>query len=136
MSNIVITAAVRSAVGSFNGAFAATPAHVLGAEVIKAALARAGVEAGHVSEVILGQVLTAGQGQNPARQAIIAAGLPQETSAYAAQVCAPWGWHCSLLLLGMRQLCWRVGRNPCRWPSMPRICAVARKWADWSWWIP
>jgi acetyl-CoA C-acetyltransferase len=88
MSNIVITAAVRSAVGSFNGAFAATPAHVLGAEVIKAALARAGVEAGHVSEVILGQVLTAGQGQNPARQAIIAAGLPQETSAYGInQVC-------------------------------------------------
>lgn len=88
MSNIVITAAVRSAVGSFNGAFATTPAHVLGAAVIKAALARAGIEGGQVSEVILGQVLTAGQGQNPARQAIMAAGLPQETPAYGInQVC-------------------------------------------------
>jgi acetyl-CoA C-acetyltransferase len=88
MSNIVITAAARTAVGSFNGAFANTPAHVLGAAVIKAALERAGVAAADVSEVILGQVLTAAQGQNPARQASIAAGLPLETPAYGInQVC-------------------------------------------------
>jgi acetyl-CoA C-acetyltransferase len=88
MSNIVIVAAARTAVGSFSGVFAATPAHVLGATVIKAALARSGVAASEVSEVILGQVLTAAQGQNPARQASMAAGLPQEIPAWGLnQVC-------------------------------------------------
>jgi acetyl-CoA C-acetyltransferase len=88
MSNIVIVAAARTAVGSFSGVFAATPAHVLGATVIKAALARSGVAANEVSEVILGQVLTAAQGQNPARQAGMAAGLPQEIPAWGLnQVC-------------------------------------------------
>jgi acetyl-CoA C-acetyltransferase len=75
-------------VGSFNGSFANTPAHELGAAAIRAALDRAGVEAGEVSETILGQVLTAGQGQNPARQAHIAAGLPKESAAWGInQVC-------------------------------------------------
>ncbi len=88
MTNVVIASAARTAVGSFNGAFANTPAHELGATVIKAALERAGVEPGEVSETILGQVLTAAQGQNPARQAHIAAGLPRESAAWGInQVC-------------------------------------------------
>jgi acetyl-CoA C-acetyltransferase len=88
MTNVVIASAARTAVGSFNGAFANTPAHNLGAVAIKAALERAGVDAADVSETILGQVLTAGQGQNPARQAHIAAGLPTESSAWGInQVC-------------------------------------------------
>jgi acetyl-CoA C-acetyltransferase len=88
MTNVVIVSAARTAVGSFNGAFANTPAHQLGARVIEAVVERAGVEKGEVSETILGQVLTAGQGQNPARQAHINAGLPQEASAWSLnQVC-------------------------------------------------
>jgi acetyl-CoA C-acetyltransferase len=88
MTNIVIAAAGRTAVGSFNGAFASVPAHELGAAAIKAVLERSGVAAEDVSETILGQVLTANQGQNPARQAHILAGLPQESSAWSLnQVC-------------------------------------------------
>ncbi|MEM7506210.1 MAG: acetyl-CoA C-acetyltransferase [Pseudomonadota bacterium] len=88
MTDIVIASAARTAVGSFNGAFANTPAHDLGSVVIKAALERAGVDASEVSETILGQVLTAGQGQNPARQAALNAGLPIEAPAWGMnQVC-------------------------------------------------
>jgi len=88
MTNVVIVSAARTAVGSFNGAFANTPAHELGAAVIEAVVARAGVDKAEVSETILGQVLSAGQGQNPARQAHILAGLPQESSAWGInQVC-------------------------------------------------
>ncbi|PLS23123.1 MULTISPECIES: acetyl-CoA C-acetyltransferase [Neptunicoccus] len=88
MTNVVIASAARTAVGSFLGSFANTPAHDLGATVIKAVLDRAGVDAADVSETILGQVLTAGQGQNPARQAHINAGLPQESAAWGInQVC-------------------------------------------------
>jgi len=88
MTNVVIVSAARTAVGSFNGAFANTPAHDLGAKVIEAVVDRAGIEKADVSETILGQVLTAGQGQNPARQAHINAGLPQEASAWSInQVC-------------------------------------------------
>jgi acetyl-CoA C-acetyltransferase len=88
MTDIVIASAARTAVGSFNGAFANTPAHELGATAIRAVLERAGVDASEVSETILGQVLTAGQGQNPARQAHINAGLPQESAAWGInQVC-------------------------------------------------
>jgi len=88
MTNVVIAAAGRTAVGSFNGAFANTPAHDLGAAVIRGVLERAGVDASEVSETILGQVLTAAQGQNPARQAHINAGLPKESSAWGInQVC-------------------------------------------------
>src|SRR5665213_1766318 len=76
VEDVVIVAGARTPVGSFNGAFATVPAHQLGRVVIEAALRRAGVEASEVSEAILGQVLTAAQGQNPARQAAIAAGLP------------------------------------------------------------
>lgn len=99
---IVIVAAGRTAVGSFNGSFASTPAHDLGAEVIKGLLARARLEAGDVDEVILGQVLTAGQGQNPARQASIKAGLPIETTAWGLnQVC---GSGLRAVALGMQQI--------------------------------
>ena len=88
MTNVVIVAAGRTAVGSFNGAFANTPAHDLGAAMIAGVIARAGIDPAHVSETILGQVLTAGQGQNPARQAHINAGLPKESSAWSInQVC-------------------------------------------------
>ncbi|MCC5969599.1 MAG: acetyl-CoA C-acetyltransferase [Pararhodobacter sp.] len=88
MTNVVIVSAARTAVGAFNGSFANTPAHELGAAVIEAVVARAGVDKAEVSETILGQVLTAGQGQNPARQAHILAGLPQESSAWGInQVC-------------------------------------------------
>jgi len=88
MTNVVIVSAARTAVGSFNGSFANTPAHELGAAVIEALVARAGVDKAEVSETILGQVLTAGQGQNPARQAHILAGLAQEASAWSLnQVC-------------------------------------------------
>jgi acetyl-CoA C-acetyltransferase len=88
MTNVVIVAAGRTAVGSFNGAFAATPAHDLGAAVIEGVIARAGIDKAEVEETILGQVLTAGQGQNPARQAAIRAGLAKESSAWGInQVC-------------------------------------------------
>ncbi|MBI5130591.1 MAG: acetyl-CoA C-acetyltransferase [Rhodopseudomonas palustris] len=86
--DVVIVSAARTAVGSFNGAFANTPAHELGAVAIKAALERAGIEPARVSEVIMGQILTAAQGQNPARQASIAAGIPVESPAWGVnQLC-------------------------------------------------
>src|SRR6516225_5383353 len=86
--DVVIVSATRTPVGAFNGAFASLPAHELGKTAIKAALDRAGVEAPRVSEVILGQILTAGQGQNPARQASINAGIPVETPAWGVnQLC-------------------------------------------------
>jgi acetyl-CoA C-acetyltransferase len=85
---IVIVAAARTPVGSFNGSLASLPAHELGQIVIKAAMERANLKPEDVSEVILGQVLTAAQGQNPARQASIGAGLPIETPAWGLnQVC-------------------------------------------------
>jgi acetyl-CoA C-acetyltransferase len=88
MTDVVITAAKRTPVGSFLGAFATTPAHELGRIAIEAALAQSGVSPDEVSEVILGQVLTAGQGQNPARQASMAAGVPKEVPAWGLnQVC-------------------------------------------------
>src|SRR5205085_1620110 len=86
--DVVIVSAARTPVGSFNGAFATMPAHDLGAVAIKAALERAGIEPGRVSEVIMGQILTAAQGQNPARQASIAAGIPVESPAWGVnQLC-------------------------------------------------
>jgi len=88
MTDIVIAAAARTPVGSFNGGLASLAAHQLGAIAITAALERAGLQPADVQEVILGQVLTAGQGQNPARQAAILAGLPKDTTAFGInQVC-------------------------------------------------
>jgi len=86
MSEIVIASAVRTAIGSFNGSLSTVPAHDLGAVVITEALKRASVEAADVSEVILGQVLAAGQGQGPARQAAIKAGLPKEVSGWTVNM--------------------------------------------------
>jgi len=86
--DIVIVSATRTPVGAFNGAFANLPAHELGKAAIKGAMERAGVEGARISEVILGQILTAGQGQNPARQASIAAAIPVETPAWGVnQLC-------------------------------------------------
>ncbi|HMN11961.1 MAG TPA: acetyl-CoA C-acyltransferase, partial [Bellilinea sp.] len=101
-NSIVVASAARTAVGSFNGSFASTPAHELGAAVIRELLVRAGVEAGEVDEVILGQVLTAAQGQNPARQAAIHAGLSKGSSAWGLnQVC---GSGLRAIALGMQQI--------------------------------
>lgn len=100
--SIVIASAARTAVGSFNGAFASVPAHDLGAAAIKGVLERAGVEATEVDEVILGQILTAGQGQNPARQAAMKAGIPQEKTAWGInQLC---GSGLRAVALGMQQI--------------------------------
>ena len=88
MTNIVIVSAARTAVGSFAGAFANIPAHDLGSSVLQAVVNRARIDKSEVNETILGQVLTAGQGQNPARQAHINAGLPMEAAAWSInQVC-------------------------------------------------
>ena len=101
-SSIVIASAGRTAVGSFNGAFANIPAHELGAAAIKGVLERAGIEAGEVDEVILGQVLQAGEGQNPARQAAMKAGLPKEKTAWGMnQLC---GSGLRAVALGMQQI--------------------------------
>jgi acetyl-CoA C-acetyltransferase len=102
MTSIVIASAARTPVGSFNGAFADTPAHVLGSIAIKEALLRAGVDGKDVDEVIMGQVLTAAQGQNPARQAAMAAGIPQETTAWGLnQIC---GSGLRAIAIGMQQI--------------------------------
>ena len=102
MTDVVIVGAARTPVGSFNGAFATTPAHDLGAVAIKAALERAKVEAAEVDEVILGQVLTAAQGQNPARQAAMAAGVPKDKTAWGLnQVC---GSGLRAVAIGMQQI--------------------------------
>ncbi len=101
-NSIVVASAARTAVGSFNGAFATTPAHELGAVVIREVLGRAGVDAADVDEVILGQVLTAGEGQNPARQAAIAAGVPEGATAWGLnQVC---GSGLRSIAIGMQQI--------------------------------
>jgi acetyl-CoA C-acetyltransferase len=80
--DIVLVGATRTPVGAFNGALGSLPAPELGKVAIMAALQRAGIEAPRVSEVIMGQILTAAEGQNPARQASIAAGIPVETPAW------------------------------------------------------
>lgn len=102
MDPIVIASAARTAVGSFNGAFNGIPAHQLGATAIKGALARAGVDGAEVDEVIMGQILSAGEGQNPARQAAMAAGIPQEATAWGLnQLC---GSGLRAVALGMQQI--------------------------------
>ena len=88
MTEIVIAAAARTPVGAFNGAFASLPAHALGTAAITAAMQRAGIEGAEVDEVILGQILAAGAGQNPARQASVNAGIPVEHTAFGInQLC-------------------------------------------------
>ncbi|PZN94827.1 MAG: acetyl-CoA C-acetyltransferase [Hyphomicrobiales bacterium] len=101
-TDIVIVSAARTAVGAFNGAFANTPAHDLGAAAIKEALIRAKVEGAEVDEVIMGQILTAGHGQNPARQAAMAAGIPQEKTAWGLnQLC---GSGLRTVAIGLQQI--------------------------------
>ena len=101
-STIVIASAARTPVGSFNGSLASLPAHKLGEVAIRAALARANVAPGDVSEVILGQVLTAAQGQGPARQASVAAGIPVDAPAWSInQIC---GSGLRAVALGMQQI--------------------------------
>ncbi len=101
-TTIVIASAARTPVGSFNGSLASLPAHKLGEVAIRAALARANVAPGDVSEVILGQVLTAGQGQGPARQASVAAGIPVDAPAWGInQIC---GSGLRAVALGMQQI--------------------------------
>ncbi|WP_296436531.1 MULTISPECIES: acetyl-CoA C-acetyltransferase [unclassified Rhizobium] len=100
--SIVIASAGRTAVGSFNGAFATVAAHEMGAAAVKGALDRAGVDASEVDEVILGQVLPAGEGQNPARQAAMKAGVPKEATAWGInQLC---GSGLRAVALGMQQI--------------------------------
>jgi acetyl-CoA C-acetyltransferase len=101
-SEIVIASAKRTPVGSFNGAFGSTAAHDLGAVAIKSALEAAKVDAGDVDEVVLGQILSAAQGQNPARQAAMKAGVPQEKTAFGInQLC---GSGLRAVALGMQQI--------------------------------
>ena len=101
-SEIVIVSAARTPVGSFNGALSSLPAHELGAIAIKAALERAKVEGAEVDEVILGQILAAGHGQNPARQAAMKAGVPQEATAWGLnQLC---GSGLRAVAIGMQQI--------------------------------
>ena len=95
MEDVVIVSAVRTPVGSFNGAFGSVPAHILGADAIRAAIAAAKLDPADIDEIILGQVLTAAQGQNPARQAARMAGIPtapppSASTRSAAPACAPW----------------------------------------------
>ena len=88
MTEIVIAGAARTPVGSFNGGLSSVPAHYLGQVAIAEAMRRANVDAKEVSEVIMGQILAAGEGQNPARQAAIGAGIPYEVTAYGInQLC-------------------------------------------------
>jgi len=102
VTDIVIASAARTPVGSFNGAFASLPAHDLGAVAIKGALERAGVAPDEVDEVIMGQILTAAQGQNPARQAAMAAGIPSEATAWGLnQLC---GSGLRAVAIGMQQI--------------------------------
>src|SRR5688572_4516230 len=102
VKDIVIASAARTPVGSFNGAFATLPAHELGAVAIKGALERAGVASDEVQEVIMGQILTAAQGQNPARQAAMSAGVPKEATAWGLnQLC---GSGLRAVAIGMQQI--------------------------------
>ena len=119
MTNVVIVSAARTAVGSFNGSFANTPAHDLGAAVIEAVVARAGIDKAEVEETILGQVLTAGQGQNPARQAHIKAGL----------ACAPSRWVPSMSNSAMPRSSSRAVRKACPSRPMSPTCGPAPRWA-------
>ncbi|MBX3597886.1 MAG: acetyl-CoA C-acetyltransferase [Rhizobiaceae bacterium] len=101
-SSIVVASAARTPVGSFNGSFGNLPAHELGAVAIKGALERAAVDPKEVDEVILGQILTAGQGQNPARQAAIKAGIPVEATSWGLnQLC---GSGLRTIAIGMQQI--------------------------------
>ena len=142
MTDIVIASAARTPVGSFNGAFASLPAHALGTIAIQAALERAGVKAEEVDEVILGQILTAGAGQNPARQAAVAAGIPVERTAFGInQLC---GSGLRAVALAAQQIATgdaahrgrrRAGEHD-PGAALREPARRARRWAAWSWSTP
>jgi acetyl-CoA C-acetyltransferase len=114
MNDIVIVSAARTPVGSFNGVFGAVPAHLLGIAALKAAIERAGLSPEEVDEVILGQILTAAQGQNPARQAARGAGIPDSKTAStrsAAPACGRWPWRRSRFGLARAISCWPAARR-------------------------
>ena len=117
MTDVVIVSAARTAIGAFNGGLASLPAHELGAIVIQEALARAGVEPGEVSDVILGQVLTAGQGQNPARQAgdqgrpAASRRRRSPSTRSAARACAPPPWASRRSAAATPASWWPAGRR-------------------------
>ena len=137
-ASIVVASAARTPVGSFNGAFANTPAHELGAIAIKEVLARAGVEGKEVDEVILGQILTAAQGQNPARQAAIGCRHPEGDDRLGPQPALRLGparhraSACSRSPPATPRSSSPAARNRCRWPRMRSICAAASRWATSS----
>ena len=135
MTEVVIVSAARTPVGAFNGALGSISAHELGAIAIKGALERANVSPEDVDEVILGQVLAGGEGQNPARQAAMAAGIPQEKTAWGMnQLC---GSGLRSVALGLQQIAngdresHRRRRHGvrCRCRRICRICATAPRWA-------
>ena len=136
MSDIVIVSAARTPVGSFNGALAGLPAHELGRIAIRAAIDRAGIAAADVDEVIMGQVLQAGAGQGPARQASVNAGVPVESPAWSVnQLC---GSGLRAVALGAQQIAAGdasiviAGGQE----SMSQSPHAARRWATWAWWTP
>ncbi len=132
-STIVIASAARTPVGSFNGSLASLPASKLGEIAIKAALQRANVQPGDVSEVILGQVLTAAQGQGPARQASIGAGIPVDAPAWSVnQIC---GSGLRAVALGMQQIqIRRCDDRRCRRPGKHEPVAHAAHMRDGTKW--
>jgi acetyl-CoA C-acetyltransferase len=116
MTDVVIVSAARTPIGAFNGALSSLPAHALGKVAISAALERAKVEAGEVDEVVLGQILSAGEGQNPARQAAMAAGIPRRrrpmaSTSSAARACAPSHSAIRRSGRGIRPSSWPAGRR-------------------------
>ena len=141
MTDVVIASAARTPVGAFNGALSGVPASYLGQVAIAEALRRAGVEPGQVSEVVMGQILTAGAGQNPARQAAVGAGIPYEKTAYQInQLC---GSGLRAVALGYQairggdsEIVLAGGQESMSQAPHWRICATAPRWASWPWSTP
>ena len=142
MKEIYVVNCCRTAVGSFGGSLKDTPAPELGAVVVKEALSRAGVEPEQVDELMFGCILTAAQGQNPARQVGVKAGLPYSVPAYTVgMVC---GSGMKSVIEGARAIL--AGTPTSSWPAAPRICpppptpcltsAGAPAWGTRRWWTP
>jgi acetyl-CoA C-acetyltransferase len=114
MTDVVIASAARTPIGAFSGALSSVAAHYLGQTAIVEALKRAKVEPKDVSEVILGQILAAGEGQNPARQAAVAAGIPYEVTAYGSSAARAYGrsrWVTRRSSPAAARSWWRVARR-------------------------
>ena len=137
-TDVVIAAAARTPIGAFNGALSSLSAAELGAVAVNASLQRAHVDAKDVSEVILGQVLTAGTGQNPARQAAISAGIPDDRTAVTInQVCVSgvravaMGYQA--ILAGDSDIVVAGGQESMSQATIAHICETGRRWAIWVW---